>query len=412
MPTFAYTARDSGGRAQRGALEAASRRDALRIISARGLRPVDVSEQNGAPSSAAPGRAPAPSLPRGPQQWSRKQRLPFLIALSRLVSGGLSAGEAVRLLATRLNEPRLRLLAAALWDRLSQGQTLSRALEDFPQVFDGQTVNLIAAGEATGSLREVLQRLIEHFTEQRELRSRMIAAMAYPVFVVLLAIGVILFFLFFLLPRLQTLLDSLGGRLPPATQLLVSISDFLLRYGAFIAGAIVLGSISWWRWRKTNAGRAATDAMLLRLPVTRSFAVRTTVLNFSHTLAILLENGITTAEALRLAERTVENTRLREELRAATDRVLEGESLSASLARTKLFPLLVLDQLAVAEQTGNLAPGLRAIAQDYQAGVSRWLQSFTRIVSTVVLVFAFSFVAFLAYAIVTAVLQVSSSFKF
>jgi general secretion pathway protein F len=410
MAHFTYTAHDSGGQARQGVLVAPSRRDALRALSARGLKPVGISEE---PNSAAlPATVAGLRTTRGPVRWTRRERLPFLEALARLVASGLSAGEAVRLLAARLNEPRLRRLATALWERLSEGHTLSRALEDFPSVFDSQTVNLVAAGEATGSLREVLQRLIQHFTEQRTLQRTLLTALAYPLFICVLALGVILFFLFFLLPRLEALLASLGGRLPPSTQLLVALSNFVLHYGIFVAASAALAALGWWQWRRTPAGRAATDAWLLRAPLTGALAVRVTILNFSHTLAILLENGITTAEALRLAERTVGNTALRQLLRAATDRVLEGEGLSRSLARTAVFPPLMLDRLAVGEQTGSLAPSLRDIAADYREDLTGWLQNFTRVVSTAVLIFAFSFVAFLAYAIVSAVFQVSASFKF
>ncbi len=408
MPAFSYTAREPGGQSQQGSVEAPSRRDALRILSARGLRPLSVEEATGRKAS----RAAQPGTATRTVPWTRRQRLPFLQALSRLVGGGLPASEAVRLLALRLKEPPLQTLAASLWEQLSQGRTLSQACADIPAVFDTQTVSLMAAGEATGSLREVLQRLIQHMVEEQETRRKLMAALAYPVFVCFLAFGVILFFLFFLLPRLQVLLNSLGGKLPPSTQALVSLSGFLLHYGIFLIAGAVIAALAWWRWRSTTAGRHATDTLLLRSPLTGPYAVRITILNFTHTVAILLENGITTAESLRMAERTVTNVAMREKLHQAIDRVLEGESLSVALARTQLLPLLVIDQLAVGEQTGNLAPSLRAIAQEYQLEVSRWLEKFTQFVSSIVLGISFGFVAFLAYAIVSAVLQVSSSFKF
>jgi type II secretory pathway component PulF len=414
MARFTYTARDAAGANQQGTLEAPTRREALRSLSARGLRPLAVNEAGGPGPAAAAAASPIVATPaRGKAgRGSRKLRLPFLDALSRLVTGGLSAGEGVRLLAIRLQDPPLRGLAAALWERLSQGRTLSDAMADFPEVFDGQTTSLIAAGEATGSLKDVLHRLIRHLTEQRELRSRVIAALAYPVFVCVLAIGVILFFLFFLLPRIQGLLGSLGGKLPLATQLLVWTADFLLKYGLFFVIAAVIGALAWWRTRATAAGRRTTDAWLLRLPFTGSYARRIMVLNFSHTVAILLENGITTAESLRLAERTITNLALRDTLHGAVDRVLEGEALATALGRTQLFPLLVLDQLAVGEQTGNLPASLHAIAEDSQREMTAWLQYFTRFIASIVLGLSFAFVAFLAYAIVSAVLEVSASFKF
>lgn len=166
------------------------------------------------------------------------------------------------------------------------------------------------------------------------------------------------------------------------------------------------------QWRRTPAGRLATDELGLRLPLLSGFAIRSTVLNFAHTLAVLLENGITTAEALRLAEKTIGNLALRERLRDATDRVLEGEALSLALGRTGIFEPLLLDRLSVSEQSGSLAPGLRDVARTCRAQLDKFLNTFTTSISAGVLVAAFSFVAFIAYAIVSAVFAVSSSFRF
>lgn len=427
MPTFSYQARDKSGGTSAGELEAPSRRDALRRLQSRGLQPTALVEAGGAaPKStrtkktASPGRLTATPVKKpAPLSASAKkaaaataaERLPFLEALSDLVRGGLSAGEAVRLLSVRVSQPRLRNLCAAMWSSLSEGRTLSTAFAEHPQVFDGQTVNLVAAGEATGNLRDVLDRLITHFTEQRELRSKLAAALAYPVFVCFLAGGVILFFLFFLLPRLKGLLSSLGGELPWATKLLVNSSEFLLRYGIIGLVAVIAGAIFVSQWRRTTSGRLATDELALRIPVLKGFAIRGTVLNFAHTLAVLLENGITTAEALRLAEKTIANQALRARLRDATDRVLEGEALSVALGHTGIFEPLLLDRLSVSEQTGSLAPGLRDIARTCRTQLDKFLNTFTTSISAGVLVAAFSFVAFIAYAIVSAVFQVSGSFR-
>jgi type II secretory pathway component PulF len=355
---------------------------------------------------AGDGRSSASS-----RQLTARQRLPFLEALVDLVGAGMSAGEAVRLLAVRLQEPKLKSLCAALWGRLGEGSTLSLAMAEYPAVFDRQTVNLIAAGEATGNLREVLERLIQHLTEQRDLRQKFLAALAYPALICGMSAGLGLFLLFYLLPKLQTILSSLGSKLPFATRVLVSGTNFLLYYGPFLAGAIVIGVVFFLRWRQTTDGRRQTDAWQLKLPIVRDFVVQTAALNFAHTLAVLIENGVTTAEALRLTERAVNNTRVQEILHEATDRVIEGASLSASLARTGLFPPLFLDRLTVGEQTGNLAPSLRQIAHSYQVSLSRRLDTAVRVSSGIVLAFTFSFVAFLAYAIVIALLQVSASFR-
>ena len=422
MPRFAYTARDRSGQSVAATLEAPSRKDALRLLAARGLQPVRVDEavaprptskksaERAEQSSSS--KQPLPSFfNSSPDKLSRRERLPFLQSLQDLISSGLSAGEALRLLSQRLSEPRLKSLCARVWESLSEGATLSGALAAIPEVFDSATVNLIQAGEATGSLHEVLNRLISHLTEQKEMRAKLLSALAYPVFMMFVAFGVILFFLFFLLPRLQGLLTSLGGKLPTSTRILIGTSDFALHYGIFVLGALAFGVITFWRWRQTTAGREATDAWILNLPLAGPFAVNQTVLAFSQTLSVLLENGITPADALKMTERQIANVIHRRAFNEATARVLEGEPLSRSLQQTNCFPPIVLDQMSIGENTGNIVPNLKKISVTYQKAVSNQLSFFTRVVASGVLLGVFVFVGFLAFSIVQAVLQLSASFK-
>lgn len=427
MARFTYTARDRSGASTSSTIEAGSRKEVLRLLAARGLSPLRVDEESGSPARKTPAAKPrvrsaeaerqARELPnvarRRPsaKDPSRRERLPFLVALEDLTSSGLSAGEAIRLLSIRVKEPQLRNLAGGLWERIGEGASLSTAMLSFPAVFDSSIINLIQAGEATGSLNDVLKRLIAHLTEQRELRRQLLSALAYPIFMMVVAVGVILFFLFFLLPKLQTLLTSLGGELPPSTALLVNTSNFLLHYGLFVIGTLVFIVIALWRWYKSEAGRVASDRALLTLPLVGPFAVSQTVLSISQTLSVLLENGITTAEALRMTARQIKNRVHFHAFEDAISRVMEGESLSLALSRTQCFPDLVLDQLAVGENTGNIVPALKKIAAAYQVRISQQLNIFTRIIASGVLMSVFVFVGFIAYSIVSAVFQLSSSFK-
>ncbi len=419
MPTFAYSARDAAGQTVSAALEAPSRRDALRLLTSRGLTPVNLSEQTAAAKNAAgkPGGAKAATAlalarkeaPARPVRITRSQRLPFLNALHELTSGGLSAGEAVRLLALRVKDPGLKALSAGMWERISEGATISKALAAYPDVFDHNTINLVASGEATGNITEVLIRIIDHLNEQREMQRQLVAAMAYPVFLSVVAGGVVLFFLFFLLPRLKVLFDALHGELPLATRFLIGLSGFTLHWGWLALLLFVFGVASLWKWRNSPEGRKVTDGWLLHLPVAGQFFVAQTVHSFSQTLSVLLENGITTAEALRMTERQVDNVIHREAFAVATDRVLEGEALAKALGRTGCFPDLVLDQLAVGENTGNLVPSLRRIAVSHQKLISAQLKFFTSVIGSVVLCTVFLFVGFIAYAIVSAVFQLSQA---
>ncbi len=417
MPSFAYTARDRAGKSVAAQIDAPSRRDALRMIAARGLQASSVAELGGGAKSAPAARPKeettlaALTRPRGSAKPRRTECLPFLEALYDLLSSGLSAGEAVRLLSIRVKEPRLRALCAGLWEQISEGAALWRAMANYPEVFEGSVTNLIQAGEATGSINDTVQRLIAHLTEQRELRRQLLTALAYPVFMVFMAFGVILFFLFFLLPRLQTVLTSLGGKMPTSTALLIAVANFAIHYGVIIIIGLLFAVISFWRWRATERGRAVTDAWILKLPLLGPFAVSQTVLAFSQTLSVLLENGITAAEALRMTERQIDNRVHRAAFNIATARVLEGEALSSALARTNCFPDLVLDRLSVGENTGNVVPSLKQIAQTYQKNISNQLNMFTKVIASGVLMGVFIFVGFIAFAIVNAVFQVSASLK-
>jgi len=421
MPHFSYNARNRAGQLVSDEIEAPSRKDALRRLQTRGFQPLQLKERaapkrakskrSGSKKTSAPSETAAAASGSGAKRFAPKHRLPFLQALHDLTSSGLSAGEAVRLLANRLKEPTLKNIFSEVWDRLSEGANLSRALQDFPTVFDESTINLLQAGEATGNLNDTLARLIEHLTEQREMKRQLMNALAYPLFMTVVATGVILFFLFFLLPRLQTLLDALGGKLPWSTELLVNFSEFALQYGiAVLAGGAFL-VISFWRWRASDAGRLVTDRWALRIPLLGDFIQSQTVLAFSQTLSVLLENGITTADALRMTEKQIQNRVHRAAFDEATDRILEGEPLSAAIERTGCFPDLVLDQLAVGENTGNVVPSLQKSAATYRRMISSQLNTFTKVIASGVLLSVFLFVGFIAFAMVSAIFTLSSSFS-
>ncbi len=425
MPRFSYSARSKAGASVSDQLDAPSRRDALRILATRGLT-VSALNEAGTEKSASKKKASSASK-AGPEKKSfssamsfsvarqvepgRSHGLPFLQTLYDLTSSGLSAGEAVRLLSVRLKDPGLKVLCQRLWESISEGAPLSSAMAAHSKVFSNSTINLIAAGEATGSLNDTLSRLITHLNEQRDLKRQLLAALAYPVFMFVVATGVILFFLFYLLPRMQGLLTSLGGRLPASTQFLISTSNFALHYGVFIIIGLVLGGIFFWRWHATNAGRHTVDSWMLDVPVLGSLITSQSVLAISQTLSVLLENGITTAEALKMTERQIENVLHRAAFAEATARVLEGEALSLALGRTKCFPDLVLDRIAVGENTGNVVPSLKDIAKNYRAHISQQLQGLTRVIAGLVMCMVFVFVGFIAFAIVSAVFQMSASFN-
>jgi general secretion pathway protein F len=429
MPSFSYTARDAKGALVIGKLDADSRKAALRQLSGRGLVPVRLDDGAGGAGGAAaksePGEGKSTlgriaaltggdepvSSARAARRLSRKERLPFLRALAELLGCGVQTADAVRMLSRRLSAGGQKTLATAVWDDLSQGRSLSAAMRAHPRVFDEASISLVEAGEATGNLADIVRRLVTDLEEREELKGKLIAAMAYPVFIVGVAIGVVLVFLFFLLPRIQSLLSSLGGRLPLATRVLIGMSEFLVTWGPVILIALVLGGVALWAWRRTPAGREHFDRRVIGVPGLGAFLRDSDLMRLVQTLALLLENGITTITALALTERTVLNTTIRRAFNDARQKIAEGLPISTALRDTGYFPDLVMDILMIGDNTGNIVPGLQEVSRYYRRRQAKQLNFFVGALSIAVLLVAFVFVALIAFGIILAVFSLSSNLR-
>lgn len=413
MPNFTYKAKSSDGKTTSGEIEAGSRKLALQRLSTRGLRPIVITEKSdGGGSSAAKsfsslfsfgqsGDAVAKSL-------NRKIALPFLRSVKELLACGIQAGDALRMLSVRLNDPRQKKLANLLWDDLRQGLSLSEALKNQPAVFEESSVNLIEAGEATGSLNMVLDRIVTNMEARKAIQGKLASALAYPLVLILICIGLVLLFLFYLLPKIQDLLDSLGSKLPLPTRILIGMSEFMLSYGWIIALAGVGATIAVFTWRKSEKGRVAFDALILRIPGLGSFLRDTQVLRVTQTLSLLLENGITMVQSLQMTERSVSNMAMRERFTEARGKVVEGATLSSAFKTTGYFDNMVLDIFTVGENTGNIVPGLKQMTRQYSETIDKFIKAFLGSISIGVLMVAFGFVALIAYGIISSVFQLSA----
>lgn len=414
MPTFSYRAQDASGERVNGSIDATSRRVVLQKLAARNLRPVSVEEGEARQAEAPKPRA---GLLASIVQANREQRakvtrkvsLPFLTGLKELLACGIQAGDALQLMSTRLNDPPQKRLATRLWDDVRQGRSLSEAFSKQSEVFDESTVSLVEAGEATGNLNNVLGRVVANLEETKGIKGKLVSALAYPTFLIVVAFGLVLLFLFFLLPKIEGLLASLGSNLPLSTRLLIGFADWALAYGwlvALLAAGGVAGLIS---WRKTRKGRMSFDAATLRAPILGGFLRDLQILRFTQVLALLLENGITMVQSLAMAERSVSNKAMRERFSDARAKVTEGVSLSAAFRSMGYFDGMSLDIFTVGENTGNIVPGLKQMARQYGERIDRAIKAFLGVMSVGVLLFVFVFVGLVALGIISAVFQLSSS---
>ncbi len=412
MPTFRYIARDAQGAEIRGRLEAGSRKQALAQLRARQLTPSRLDEGSAAGAEAAEGSFSLGTIGGGgAKRFRREHAQPFLRALLGLVGSGIQVADGVKLLSRRLSDPTLRALSAALWDQLSQGQSLSQALAAHGAVFDEATVNLVQAGEATGRLGGVLERLVADMEERAEIRAKLIGALAYPALILGMAVVVLLVVLFFVMPRIEALLSSLQGKLPFSTRLLMGFAHFLVSYGWFFALVGFVGASIFWAWRRKPEGRLITDRWLLKITGVGTFLVANDILRLTQAFGLLLENGISTLPALAMTERTIQNRVFRQAFAEARGKIAEGAGIASALGGTGFFPPLVLDVLAVGETTGDVVPSLKDIARDFRQRIARQVSAFIGVVSVGALLVAAGFVALLAYGIISAVFQISANLR-
>ena len=414
MPSFTYSAKDLSGESVRGSIDAANRKVALQKLTAQKLRPLSVNETNelrvrkvglSGFSSLFRSNSSKPKV----KVLNRSVALPFLTGIREMLNCGIQSADALRMMSTRLSDPQQKLLATNLWDELSQGRSLSEAFRKQPKVFHESVVSLVEAGEATGNLKNVLTRIVESMEEQKAIRGKLVAALSYPCFLILVAIGLVFLFLFSLLPRIEGLLASLGGNLPTSTKILIATADGLLNYGWIGAIGIALVVALLVSWRKSPAGRFKFDALLLRIPGAGRIARDTQILQFTQTLSLLLENGIIMVQALAMAERSLSNYSMRCTFSEARTKVVEGVALSTAFRSTEYFENMALDVFTVGENTGDVVPGLRQMSRQYSEMIDKFVKTLLGFISTGVLLGVFAMVGMIAFGIISAVFQLSSS---
>ena len=426
MPVFSYRALDPAGNTVTGEAEAADRKGVLQRLQRQGLKPVAVqvrAERAGrnAPAAArtsatAPLPDPVnPPVAKAPRKLragaAANLRLTFLQRLVELLGSGLPLGDAVRLLHLRLRDPALAGLAGDLWKQLSEGRSLSGALSSRPDLFPVSIIHLIEAGEASANLVPILHRLVAHEEAMAALRRKVTASLAYPVMLCFVAFLVIILFLYFILPQIRQVLDSLGGEVGLLPRILIGGSELILKLGPFGLAASLAAFLGIQASYQTENGRLHIDRFLLRLPLLGSLFIRHEVLRFGALLGTLLESGVNTTEALRLAERTISNRELRRRFNLARQQIQEGVAIAAAFRTHGVMPDLAADILAVGENTGSINNTRREVCNIYQRELEARLNLLTQVLGGVAFGVAFGLVALISFSILTSIVGVSQSLR-
>ena len=388
MAVFKYLAIDAKGKTLSGSVDASSEREARKKIRSQKLTLIKFTSRDGKGKKVSKsGKFKDKSLSlktrsiRKGSSKGEKIGLDFLKRLNELHGSGMPVADSVKLLNSRLSDPYQKEIAGTLWRELTEGRTLSKAMRFLPQYFSESSTFVIEAGEATGNLSPILAKIISHLEEKREIRSKVVGSMTYPVFVGFVAIGVVIFFLFFLLPQIQEMLDSLGGELNLMAKILINGSNLLLTLGPFILIGLLVGLGSILQWNKTEKGGMALDKNLLKLPLFGRILYLSELFQLSSLLSTLIWSGIGLTENLRLCEKTIKNRFLRNHFRSARALVNEGKSLPESLRKFKFMPLMQLDVIEVGEKTGNLGNSMEDASRTFRNELTKKIQIMTTLVS-------------------------------
>jgi type II secretory pathway component PulF len=402
MPTFQYKAKTQAGQLVNGTLTAGDRRTAMAELGRRGFFPlaVDVTESEAEKQKIGGGFA---------GRVSSRDVLMLTQQLSSLLRSGMSLSNAIDVLKRRTQKKAMATILSSLHNDIVQGETLSVGMAKHPRLFSRFFVNLVKAGEASGTLDEVLIRLGKHQEQASEIREKVVGALIYPLIVVLAGIGAVIFFMTFMVPRFVIMFREMRTTMPLPTRVLIGISDAFTSYWWIGAAAIVATALIIRQRSRTPEGRLALDAMKLKLPVVGGIVEANAFGQFARTLATLLENGVPVLTALQIVEDTMTNRIIANELREARTRVTDGTSISQPLAKGKIFPPLLLDMLAVGEESGEVVPALKNIADMYEQELSHKIKIFTTLLEPAIIIFMALMVGSIVFSILTAVFDITSS---
>jgi type IV pilus assembly protein PilC len=416
MPQFAYKAMQHDGVLTEGLLDASSRHEAMRQVEGRGLKPIKIAESangSGAKEKAGPdGAAAAPAAAGLSGLFGVKRKITprmlenFTRLLSSLLAAGVPFSRALVILHRESAEPVAKAKWKEIHDLVIDGMSLSDAMARSPETFPRVYVAMVEAGETGGFLDLVLAQIADFQAREKELKSKVLTALMYPIILLILALGVLIFLLVFFIPRFQLVFQGFNAELPLITQLIVKTSEIVRSYGLFLAAGVVVGLFSLRTWLNSPAGRRAWEGLLLKLTLIGPLVAQFAMARFCRMLGTLLQAGVPLISALNVARRSIGNQVLIDAVSESIDRVKEGKPLGKSLAQNRtLFPGAVVEMISVAEESGKLDAELMRIATVTEGDLDRQLKAVVALAEPVML---FVIAAFIGTIFIGMVLPIFS----
>ncbi len=401
MPTFEYKAKTQAGQLVTGSLAAGDRRTALAQLGRMGYFPLTVESATGKKAAAKPG-----SVSKG--KIAQRQVLRFTQQLSNLLRSGMSLTQALGALERRAEGTPLGEMLTRIRNDIVGGSSLSESISRYPKTFSRFYINLVRSGEASGTLDQVLDRLCFYQARISEVREKVVTALLYPMVIVLAGMATIVFFMMVMVPKFTEMFREMGHVMPLPTRILIGISDGFVRYWWLGVVMVAVGILVYRAQQKTEAGRLRLDSLKMRLPVLGQIIRANAFSQFARTLATLLENGVPVLTALQIVEDTMTNRVIANEIREARTRVTDGTSISQPLAKGKVFPPLLIDMLAVGEESGDMAGALKNIADTYEQELSYSLKVFTTLLEPAIIIVMALLVGGIVLSVLMAVFSITS----
>ena len=401
MARYTYVALDSRGQESTGVVEAASTNEAIGQLRQAGYFPTNVSEEATLTALKTKDRRPKEKkAPPGKKAGSinivlfqRKTVKPkalmiFTRQLATLIDAGLPLLRGLSVLAKQERDSVLKKTINKLADSVQGGSTFSEGLAQHPLLFNNLYVNMVRAGELGGVLEVVLTRLAEFQEKAQRIKNKVVAAMVYPIIVLVLALAIMTFLMLFIVPRFEAIFhDMLGDKpLPAITLFVIGVSGFVQKHWAILLGLLV-GIITIYKVvARTRAGRAGFDRIKLRAPLFGDLIRKTSISRFSRTLGTLVTSGVPILQALTITRETAGNMVIARAISQVHDRVKEGESIVLPLETSGAFPPMVISMIDVGEETGQLPEMLLKIAEVYDDEVDNSVAALTSLLEPIMIV--------------------------
>lgn len=402
MSAFAYQALDAKGRRKEGVIEADSARQARQALRDQGLTPLALTE------AVEQVRQQTQSRSWLQPRISTSELALLTRQLATLVAAALPIEEALKAVAQQTEKAKLSTLIAAVRTKVLEGHSLADGLSTFPSVFDQLYRAMVSAGEKSGHLDTVLDRLADYTEQRQQMKSKLLQAMIYPIILTLVAISVIAILLATVVPKVVEQFIHMKQQLPFSTRFLMGASDLVRDYGLWFLLLTAILLICWGSWVKKPLNRRQYHAMLLRLPVIGRVSRGLNTARFARTLSILNSSAVPLLDGMRISGEVLSNDEAKIRVAEAAERVREGGSLRASLEQTKLFPPMMLHMIASGERSGELDNMLERAADNQDREFESQVNIALSIFEPALVVSMAVIVLFIVLAILQPILQLNN----